>query len=102
MLSRENLHAETALRQDLASRFGTGAHLIDGLGAVSAIGSGINASYRNLLAGSACLRAHGLRAHSVATSSFRITWLVERARLPEAVRALHLHFVEGDRPAPVL
>ncbi len=98
VLSRENLHAEEALRHDLTDHFGRCAQLIDGLGAVSVIGAGINASYRNLLTGDACLRKHGLAPQSVATSSFRITWLVERKRLAEAVRALHAHFIEEDAP----
>lgn len=101
VLSRENLHAEDALRHDLTDHFGRCAQLIDGLGAVSAIGAGINASYRNLLAGDACLRKHGLAPQSAATSSFRITWLVERDRLAEAVRALHAHFIEKSDIAPM-
>ncbi|MBV9656983.1 MAG: aspartate kinase [Verrucomicrobia bacterium] len=100
VLSRENLHAENVLRAELAEKFGRFVKLIDGLGAVSVIGAGINASYANLLAGGACLRDAGLAPHSAATSSFRITWLVERARLPEAVRALHARFIESQ-VAPV-
>ncbi len=96
VLSRENLHDEAHLRAAM-----TGAQLIDGLGAVSLIGAGINASYRNLLAGAGVLRALGLEPRAAATSSFRITWLVERERLPKAVRALHARFID-DCPSPTV
>lgn len=99
VLSRENLHDEEQLRAAMAEAFASGTRLIDGLGAVSLIGAGINASYRNLLAGAGVLRALGLAPRGVATSSFRITWLVERGRLPDAVRALHARFID-DRPQP--
>lgn len=95
VLSRENLHDEGPLRAALAQAFPHGARLVDGLGAVSLIGAGINASYRNLLAGAGVLRARGIEPQGVATSSFRITWLIDRPRLPEAVRALHARFIEG-------
>lgn len=93
VLSRENLHNESELRAALAARFGDRVTLLDGCGAVSAIGAGINATHGTLLKGSAVLRAAGLEPRGLATSSFRITWLVEDARLAESVRALHAAFV---------
>ncbi len=72
--------------------------LLESLGAVSAVGTGINASYRNLLAGSACLCAAGIVPRATATSSFRITWLVERRCLDEAVRRLHTLYIEAPSP----
>ena len=105
VLSRENLHGESDLSRAVED-YNLSAHppehisVDNGLGAVSAIGAGINASYRNLLAGSACLRAAGIVARAVATSSFRITWLVERTRLDDAVRRLHALYIES--PSPLL
>lgn len=93
VLSRENLHNESELRAALADRFGDRVTLLDGCGAVSAIGAGINATHGTLLKGSAVLRAAGIEPRGLATSSFRITWLVEDARLSESVRALHAAFV---------
>ena len=103
VLSRENLHGESALRQavdEYNERARPPEHLSihDGLGAVSAIGAGINASYRNLLAGSASLGDAGISARALATSSFRITWLVDRARLDDAVRCLHTLYLETPPP----
>jgi len=40
------------------------------------------------------LAASGIAAEQVATSSFRITWMIDRVRLDEAVRLLHRTFLE--------
>ena len=98
VLSRENLHGEKTLWDGITAynaglRDGESISIHDGLGAVSAIGAGINNSYRNLLAGNVAL-AETMFVHGVATSSFRITWLVPRDRLNEAVRRLHALYLE--------
>ena len=94
ILSRENLHDEQHLREAIAARFGADAFFTDGLGAVSVIGAGINTSYVNVRRGTAFLRQEGLSPVGLATSSFRITWLVPGERLDDAVRRLHAEFLE--------
>jgi len=94
VISRENLHEEGRLRAELSRRFGDRVRLIDMLGAVSVIGAGINASFQNLRRGSEVLAASGIVARRVATSSFRITWMIDRARLDDAVKVLHSTFIE--------
>jgi len=42
------------------------------------------------------LQDHRIASFGLATSSFRATWLVQRACLDEAVRVLHTTFI--DRP----
>ena len=83
-IPRENLHDEGQLREALQTRFGGRARLVDDLAALSAIGAGINATYDNVLAGSATLAAIGIAPAGIATSSFRITWLVPDERVKEA------------------
>jgi aspartokinase len=97
-ISRENLHDESRLREALQSRFEGRARLVDGLGAVSAIGSGITATYGNVRRGSAVLAEAGIAPAAIATSSFRITWMIPRDTTDEAVRLLHQCFIEADRP----
>jgi aspartate kinase len=99
VVSRENLHEEDRLRTELATRFGDRVRIVDTLGAVSVVGSGINASFANLRRGNEALAAIGIEPAGVATSSFRITWMVPRTRLDEAVRALHAEFLEKPGPA---
>ena len=98
VISRENLHDEAHLRALLETRFGSNARVIDGLAAVSAVGAGINATYANVRRGSRLLADRGLAPAMVATSSFRITWMVPRARTNEAVQALHHEFIEAEHP----
>ncbi len=94
VISRENLHEENRLRAALSTHFGDRVRLIDTLGAISVIGAGINASFENLRRGSDALAASGIVAEQVATSSFRITWMIDRARLDDAVRLLHETFIK--------
>jgi aspartate kinase len=97
VISRENLHEEDRLRAELSKRFGDRVSLIDTLGAVSVIGAGINASFQNLRRGSEALAASGIAAQQVATSSFRITWMIDRTKLDDAVRILHRTFIESSQ-----
>ena len=93
-ISRENLHDEARLREALDQRLGGRAGLIDGLSAVSVVGAGINATYGNVRTGGEALNAAGISTSGIATSSFRITWMIPRGRTDEAVRALHGRFIE--------
>jgi aspartate kinase len=95
VISRENLHDELRLRDAFAMRLGQRARVIDGLAAVSAVGTGINTSYANLRNGADALAAIGIAPAGVATSSFRISWMVPRDRADDAVRALHERLVAG-------
>jgi aspartate kinase len=96
VVSRENLHGEARLREALGSQFGDTVRVVDDLGAVSVVGAGINASFDNLRRGSDALARSGASIAGIATSSFRITWMIERTRLDDAVRLLHATFIEGN------
>ena len=75
--------------------------LVGDLGAVSVVGAGINASFDNVRRGSQTLALAGAVPHAVATSSFRITWLIDRDRIDDAVRALHPEFIANSQfPIP--
>jgi aspartate kinase len=95
-ISRENLHDEERLRDALRVH-GGGARLIDGLAAVSVVGAGINATFANVRAGSNLLAGHGITFALISTSSFRITWMVPRDRMEEAVKVLHRGFIEAPQ-----
>jgi len=98
VVSRENLHEEARVRAALASRFAGAVAVEDTLGAISVVGAGINASFDNLRRGSGVLAAAGIAVEGIATSSFRITWTIDRTRLDEAVRLLHRLFIEAPTP----
>jgi aspartate kinase len=96
VISRENLHDEVRVRHRLAEQFGDRATIVDHLGAVSVIGAGINASFDNVRRGARTLGAAGIEPAGVSTSSFRITWMIPRSGLDEAVRLLHATFIEHE------
>ena len=98
VISRENLHDENLLRDAIGKRHGTRTTLVDGLAAVSVVGAGINATYRNVRAGNDTLRENGIEPRGIATSSFRITWMIAREQTESAVRALHHRFIETQQP----
>jgi aspartate kinase len=100
VISRENLHEEPRLRDALASAWTDRVSLADDLGAVSVIGAGINGTFENLRRGADALRSAGIIPQHLATSSFRITWLVPRASLDDAVRLLHGVFLEQPSAVP--
>jgi aspartate kinase len=99
VISRENLHDEDRVRRGISDAFGDRARLIDDVGAVSVVGAGINASYATLLRGSKALQDAAIASRGLSTSSFRITWLVPRSSLNEAVRALHAELLPAEGPA---
>jgi aspartate kinase len=98
IVSRENLHDEERLRRELPQAVGSHVAAIDELGAVSVVGAGINATYANVRRGAAALASAGVAPRALATSSFRITWLVAAGCLNDAVRALHREFLESATP----
>ena len=77
-------------------RWAKDAQIIDGLGAVSIVGAGINATYQNVRRGATCMHDHRIASFGLATSSFRATWLVKREQLDDSVRLMHAAFI--DRP----
>ncbi len=98
VISRENLHDQEKVLSALTTQFGNRISFADGLGAVSAIGAGINASYVNVRTGLAALREAGIEPRGMSTSSFRITWMVPADDVAASVRALHACFIEAHAP----
>ena len=98
LISRENLHGEESVQRMLRARFGDRIRFAEGLGAVSAIGAGINATYANVRAGLSVLQGADIACRGLSTSSFRITWMVPGADVDRSARALHARFVETATP----
>jgi len=100
VLSLENIHDFPRLRDALRARCGDAVGLRQGVGAASAIGAGINAGHRNLRAALTALEGIGGPILGLATSSFRISFLLDEANLHEAVRRLHAALIEPAPDAP--
>ena len=98
VLSLENMHAFAELRQELTQTFGNDLMLREGVGAVSAVGAGINATFANLKRFLAVLAGMGAPLIGLSTSSFRISALLEEGQVEEAVRRLHAELVARAEP----
>ncbi len=98
IVSRENLHDEPRVRAELAAAVGARVRLVDGLGAVSVVGAGINASHATVRRGNQMLLKAGITPRGIATSSFRTTWLIDRTAVDDAVRVLHTTFIARESP----
>jgi aspartate kinase len=93
VLSLENLHDFPALKRDLEARFGGRIRVREDVGAISAIGAGINATFANVRVVLEELEALGAPVLALSTSSFRISVLVEQRHVAPAVRRLHQKLV---------
>jgi len=96
VVSKENLHQAAKLQIALTT---IPMRWNDSAAAVSIIGAGITASNQKVLRGSKALRELDVRCFGIATSSFRVTWLVDRTKVDEVVRLFHPMFIEGPQPA---
>jgi aspartate kinase len=100
VVSLENLHDFPRLRREVFSRLPDGIEFRDGLGAVSAIGTGINATVENLRRCLAVLDALGIAPRGVSTSSFRISLLVDEPQVADVVKRLHSELVGRAEAEP--
>jgi aspartate kinase len=100
VLSLENVHDFDVLRSDLRARH-PDIEILEGIGAVSAIGAGINATFRNVREAMRLVEPLGAPVLGVATSSFRISLLMDAAAVDEAARRLHEGLVETAERADV-
>jgi aspartate kinase len=91
VVSKENLHQISNLQTVLEA---IPARWDDSIGAVSIIGAGITASHKRVREGSLALQELGVRCCGIATSSFRITWLIERAKVDKVVQSFHRIFID--------
>lgn len=96
VVSKENLHQAPSLRSAVQT---IPARWDDSIGAVSIIGTGITASHQRVLQGSRALRELKVHCFGIATSSFRITWLIEREKVDKVVQFFHRIFIENANPA---
>ena len=98
VLSLENVHAFAELRQELTQSLDKDLELREGVGAVSAVGAGINGTFANLKRFLAVLAGMGTPLIGLSTSSFRISALLEEGQVEEAVRRLHAELVARAEP----
>jgi aspartate kinase len=93
VLPLDDVHDYPTLRHDLEQRFGPSLRLREGIGAVSVIGSGINATLANLRRTLEILGEIPVTLLGITTSSFRVSALIETGQVPGAVSRLHARLI---------
>lgn len=93
LVSLENAHLLRQAMEDLRAAFGARVRLDEGLGSVSCVGAGCNATHAQLVRALETLENRGIGVAGVFTTSHRIGLLVQKAQVADAVRALHAALV---------
>ncbi len=97
IISRINLHGWPRVREALEARAGDEVETDEGMGTLSLIGEGLNRDSTTLVATLDLLREASIPVLGVATTSFRISFLIPNDPLPDAVRLCHRHWIEEHR-----
>lgn len=87
---KENLHQVERVRQLLHDRWPDQAQLVEGFGAVSVVGAGINQDFRTVRLGHEAMA--DFQATELFISSLRCTWILPDNGVEEAQRKLHAKF----------
>jgi aspartate kinase len=90
---KENYHIDSVLEQ-VRRVFEPKVRILRNCAAVSLIGTGITDRQMYLIKSLTVLRESAIRITGLQTSSFRISFLIERSRMNEAVQLFHRHFIE--------
>ena len=99
VMSRENLHEEGRVRAAHADAPRRTGPYRRHAGRGQRRRRGHQRQLQNVRRGSDALTKAGIASNGTATSSFRITWMIDRTRTDEAVRLLHRTFIEtAERP----
>jgi aspartate kinase len=98
VISSTNLHNWEEVGPVLRERAGGEVEIDEGIGAVSLIGEGINNDTSTLVATLNLMREASIPVLGVATTSFRISFLVPGDSVDASVRACHAHWVEEPSP----
>lgn len=97
---KENYHIESVLAA-LRAQFHSEVDVCRDCGAISLIGTGITDRYQYLQDCLVLLSTAGIQIRALHTSSFRISLLIDRRHLVEAVQAFHRHFIERPEGNPL-
>ncbi len=91
----ENLHGYDGIKSRLSKEFPGRLLFFEDLGALSLIGEGITNDGKNLMGVITNLEGIGVSIHDIHTSRFRISALVDREKLNDAVKICHGVFIKG-------
>ena len=89
----QDVHGLPVLQRELGERFGESVALREEVGAVTAVGAGINADWSLLRRALGVAEELGARVHAVHTSPLQLTLLVDKHHLKGLTSRLHREFL---------
>ncbi|MGA7721772.1 MAG: aspartate kinase [Ignavibacteriaceae bacterium] len=94
LVSRKNIYNEEKLECELAAEFGSRLKIVHDFGTVSLIGDGINKDNTILLDTLNILRKEKIEVSGIATTSFRISFLLDKSFVKKTVLLCHNRWIE--------
>ena len=95
LLATKSVYDWEKVKETLENKLLDDIYINESLGALSIIGEGFNRNNLILLNTLNLLKEKNIENYGVSTTSFRISVLVERDLLEEAVRVCHKYWIEG-------
>lgn len=92
--SASNVHDWEKLRESLENQFGDDIYINDHFATLSVIGEGFSNNNLVLINTLNVIKENGIEVYGVGTTSFRISILVERDLLEDAVKICHNYWIE--------
>ncbi|MBM7117681.1 aspartate kinase [Archangium primigenium] len=92
-LPSQDVHGPEALQRELGERFGQAVTWCGDVGAVTAVGAGLNADWSHLRRALGVAESLGARVHAVHTSPLQLTLLVDKQHLKSLTSGLHRDFL---------
>jgi aspartate kinase len=96
VISTNSVYNWEMIKETLESKLRDEIYINDSLGALSIIGEGFSKNNSTLLKTVNLLKENGINYYGVSTTSFRISILVERDLLEEAVKVCHRFWIGGE------
>ncbi|OGU74168.1 MAG: hypothetical protein A2V93_07615 [Ignavibacteria bacterium RBG_16_34_14] len=100
VISIKNIIGWEARKTELSNKFKNKISFIEGLGAVSLIGEGLNRDNIILQSSLELLNNQGIKLFGITTTSFRISLLVKQPHLNNCVALLHNKWIEKPVGVP--
>jgi aspartokinase len=93
-VSYKNIIGWENIRNELKNKFGSDIKMEFDFGAVSLIGEGVNEDNKLLNESIDLLIENNIRTYGITTTSFRISLIINKELLTQAVQVLHKNWIE--------
>jgi aspartate kinase len=94
VVSYSNIYGWDKIKEQLSEDYKAIVTFEDNLSAISLIGEGLNTNVGTLSETLIHLKENGIKVYGITTTSFRISLLIERGMIKEAVKLCHKKWIE--------